>query len=719
MTTAVCVFCGAMKVGAWTPCDSCGQVPTTEAERIRALASTDRYHDASTLERLAAVVRKGGQIELDEESTASLRRMLRTESMRTLAESIGLGLPGSPADDNRPPAPAAPREWEFWKEPSDDETPDDDSPDDDDDFERAVQFDAEGLEAMAEKDWERADSLFSAAIDLDASYWEPWHHRGKTRLSGGRFQRAIADLDRALDLAPIEHRAEVLNDRGIAKRKIGDAEGAIADYDAALDLSPALYRVLLNRGIARYEVGDRVGACADFRRAEARGVRGAASAARQAGCSESQHAAAAGRTQATGAERHTEVRWTFPGDPPCETVTFESNGGAVIAPRKGYSPVHAISHIWLRQLPTKQLGQDDFSNALRQLESWAGVKGGRWTFRQEELAVEQIERYFVRQEPGLKHLLSRPDEDVSEELESVLATLARSALSRHAVLRPAAGRTTSATARHHGTLEPGVLRAAVPQPPVPQGTGTGESRRWLKLLLLGLALWIAVAFLASDASGPPAPIGVRSSSYTAPQPSLTPQNLGGQPSRQAETQTGEPPVPAPPPRAAPLSVVRSRPMPDDPRPVAPSRQARQAVPVVPQVAAARRPTPRPPNGHVLKREGPGGLSLLRITNGTGHDAAVLLESDTATLSMYVWNGQQAALEHISAGQYRLRFMLGTGFENDHFIEGAGFSEFDSGVDFQERQESDGRSYSEVSVTLHTVRGGTERVEITPPFRIPQ
>ena len=61
MTRAVCIQCGAFKVGAWTPCPSCGFDPSgkgLEAE-ARALYLTDHHRDADQLRLASDAIREG------------------------------------------------------------------------------------------------------------------------------------------------------------------------------------------------------------------------------------------------------------------------------------------------------------------------------------------------------------------------------------------------------------------------------------------------------------------------------------------------------------------------------------------------------------------------------------------------------------------------------------------------------------------------------------
>jgi len=78
----------------------------------------------------------------------------------------------------------------------------------------------------------------------------------------GKHRGAIADLTRAIELSPADHRA--LNERGRAHNAVGDYDAAIADFADAHRLKPDHARYLGNRGLAHNLKGDRRRALADY-----------------------------------------------------------------------------------------------------------------------------------------------------------------------------------------------------------------------------------------------------------------------------------------------------------------------------------------------------------------------------------------------------------------------------------------------------------------------
>lgn len=57
------------------------------------------------------------------------------------------------------------------------------------------------------------------------------------------------------------------NNRGVARRKLGDNKGAIVDYNETLRINSNYALAYDNRGDARRALGDRQGAIADFQKA--------------------------------------------------------------------------------------------------------------------------------------------------------------------------------------------------------------------------------------------------------------------------------------------------------------------------------------------------------------------------------------------------------------------------------------------------------------------
>ena len=91
---------------------------------------------------------------------------------------------------------------------------------------------------------------------------ENYFQRANFRVALGKYEKAIADYDRAVDLKP--DLAGVYSNRGLAKGSLGHYEEAIADLDRALDLNPQDAHAYSNRGLAKSRLGRHEEARADL-----------------------------------------------------------------------------------------------------------------------------------------------------------------------------------------------------------------------------------------------------------------------------------------------------------------------------------------------------------------------------------------------------------------------------------------------------------------------
>jgi tetratricopeptide (TPR) repeat protein len=72
------------------------------------------------------------------------------------------------------------------------------------------------------------------------------HRRGVDLFDRGEYRPAIRAYDRAIRVDP--RNAVFLNDRGIARKKIGDLDGAMEDFAAAVEADPSYWPSYANRG---------------------------------------------------------------------------------------------------------------------------------------------------------------------------------------------------------------------------------------------------------------------------------------------------------------------------------------------------------------------------------------------------------------------------------------------------------------------------------------
>lgn len=128
-----------------------------------------------------------------------------------------------------------------------------------------------GREAQAKGDLDGAIRLYAQAI-LEGGLSKQnqavvLNNRGIAYWAKGEIDKAIADYDAALRLAP--DYAEAYHNRGFAYASRDESVKAIADYDAAIKLEPEDAFAIENRGRARLHVGQIEGAIQDLTHAVA------------------------------------------------------------------------------------------------------------------------------------------------------------------------------------------------------------------------------------------------------------------------------------------------------------------------------------------------------------------------------------------------------------------------------------------------------------------
>jgi tetratricopeptide (TPR) repeat protein len=120
------------------------------------------------------------------------------------------------------------------------------------------------------KDYQNAIADCNQALNLTPNNVEAHLHRGLAYYRQGNYQAAIADYDGAIALKPNDFKAYY--NRGVARAMLGDRLQAISDYELALTNIPQTSGVLKadiynDRGIARFELLDLKAAMLDFSKA--------------------------------------------------------------------------------------------------------------------------------------------------------------------------------------------------------------------------------------------------------------------------------------------------------------------------------------------------------------------------------------------------------------------------------------------------------------------
>jgi tetratricopeptide (TPR) repeat protein/WD40 repeat protein len=110
-----------------------------------------------------------------------------------------------------------------------------------------------------------ADPPKISVVGAERHDWIAWRDRGKTHSDALRWDEAIADLSKAIDLNPDD--PDSWNARGYAHRQLAQKEKALADYIRASELNPKEARYWRNRGSVHVEVGRPDKAVADYSKA--------------------------------------------------------------------------------------------------------------------------------------------------------------------------------------------------------------------------------------------------------------------------------------------------------------------------------------------------------------------------------------------------------------------------------------------------------------------
>ena len=93
MTAAVCLQCGEIKMGAWTPCRNCGHTPADDEDKAKHLFLSDHILSAADIDRVSADIRKGKPPQFDAaqlgEMLAAMKSMPTTPQVDVRKVKIG------------------------------------------------------------------------------------------------------------------------------------------------------------------------------------------------------------------------------------------------------------------------------------------------------------------------------------------------------------------------------------------------------------------------------------------------------------------------------------------------------------------------------------------------------------------------------------------------------------------------------------------------------
>jgi S1-C subfamily serine protease len=125
-----------------------------------------------------------------------------------------------------------------------------------------------GLSLQARGDYQQAINNYTQALQLTpdrSTALSTFLNRGYAYLNLQNWQAAIDDYNQALQIDSNE--ATAYNERGEARRQLGDLAGAISDYTKAINLDPNLPYAYNNRAFILNRQGDLAGAKADLKKA--------------------------------------------------------------------------------------------------------------------------------------------------------------------------------------------------------------------------------------------------------------------------------------------------------------------------------------------------------------------------------------------------------------------------------------------------------------------
>jgi len=106
---------------------------------------------------------------------------------------------------------------------------------------------------------------YNKAIEINPKLAVAYSNRGSAHSSKGEYDLAIQDFDEAIEINPKD--AEAYYNRGSAHSSKGEYDLAIQDFDKAIEINPKYAEAYSNRGNAHYEKGEYDLALLDFDKA--------------------------------------------------------------------------------------------------------------------------------------------------------------------------------------------------------------------------------------------------------------------------------------------------------------------------------------------------------------------------------------------------------------------------------------------------------------------
>ncbi|WP_433256224.1 hypothetical protein ACQPYK_16785 [Streptosporangium sp. CA-135522] len=139
------------------------------------------------------------------------------------------------------------------------------------------------------------------------------------------------------------------------------------------------------------------------------------------------------------------------------------------------------------------------------------------------------------------------------------------------------------------------------------------------------------------------------------------------------------------------------------------------------VKAAGQKTRRLSNGKFIHSEGRPGRAYLELKNGNGQDAVVvLMRGKKKAITVYVRKKSKFRVQGVRDGKYKVYYTLGTDWDSKarSFTRSCTFEQFGKSVRFRTVHTATQIRWTDWTITLNAVRGGTVRPKRVKPGDFP-
>jgi tetratricopeptide (TPR) repeat protein len=120
-----------------------------------------------------------------------------------------------------------------------------------------------GNSRISQNKLDEAIADFNKAIELAPDAPDPYLNRGTALEGKGQYEEAIADYNKVLAIAPND--AMAYNNRGNAKGGLGQWKEALADFQKAIEIAPNFAFARANAALTLYQIGKKEEATREIR----------------------------------------------------------------------------------------------------------------------------------------------------------------------------------------------------------------------------------------------------------------------------------------------------------------------------------------------------------------------------------------------------------------------------------------------------------------------